>query len=136
MAELKNCPQCGRLFPYMGKRICRKCQELEEDQYMLVRRYVRDNPGSGIFEVSEETGVEKEKIINFLREGRLESRGLKSSGYSCKGCGKNISEGIYCSKCNSQLDSDFKGALTQKSEPALKINPRTGDRMYTRDKKH
>lgn len=109
-ANLKNCPECGRLFAYVGVNLCPRCIEEEEEQYQIVRRYVRDNIGANIWEVSEETGVEEERILRFLRDGRLQSKGLEMVLH-CERCGKSIQSGRYCEQCILEMDSTLKGAL-------------------------
>lgn len=137
MSELKNCPRCGRLFAAQDRSVCRKCQESEDDEYMVVRKYVRDNPGASVFEVSEATKVEEEKILQFLRDGRLQSRGMTTI-IECARCGRYISEGTYCASCVNDLNSQIKQVLPGKSaispdKPAKET--RSGDRMYTKDNK-
>ena len=96
-ANLRNCSICGRLFAYQqGRTICSRCLDQEEEQYAIVRKYVRDHPGATVFEVAEETGVEEEIILQFLRDGRLQSRGF-AEVLECQRCGKIISSGKYCS---------------------------------------
>ena len=74
MADLRNCSECGRLFAYQGRDICSRCLEGEDEEYMVVRRYVRDHPGASVFEVADETGVEEEKILQFLKMAVCEQR--------------------------------------------------------------
>jgi flagellar operon protein (TIGR03826 family) len=127
--ELRNCPECGRLFAYQGKNVCKKCTENEEDEYMIVRKYVRDHSGATVFEVAEETGVEEEKILRFLRDGRLESRGFNAS-LECERCGKKITSGRLCDACRSRLSSEFNQAIPQKKENSYTQSVRQGEKMF------
>lgn len=110
MADLRNCPECGRLFAYQGRNLCRKCLEKEEDEYTVVRRYVRDHAGASVFEVADATGVEEEKILQFLRDGRLQSKGFAEI-MECERCGRRISSGRLCDSCMGQLKNEIKGAI-------------------------
>ncbi|MBO8159046.1 TIGR03826 family flagellar region protein [Thermosyntropha sp.] len=133
--DLRNCPKCGRLFAYQGRNLCKKCQEEEENEYLLVRKYVRDNPGATIFEVSEATGVEEEKILQFLREGRLQSKGL-AAALECERCGKKISAGRFCPECIKEMDAQIKGIIGSQGSEGKKdanIGRTIKDRMYTRE---
>ncbi|MDD3269241.1 MAG: MerR family transcriptional regulator [Syntrophomonadaceae bacterium] len=134
MANLRNCSQCGKLFPYQGRNICGKCLEKEEDDFQLVRKYVRDHPGAGVIEVAEETKVEEDKILQFLRDGRLQSKGLTTS-LVCERCGIVISTGRWCEKCTKQVKAEIQGAAP--SKPASQAEPapsktRGKDRMHVK----
>jgi flagellar operon protein (TIGR03826 family) len=132
--NLRNCSICGRLFAYQqGRTICSRCMDQEEEQYAIVRKYVRDHPGATVFEVAEETGVEEEIILQFLRDGRLQSRGF-AEVLECQRCGKIISSGKYCSQCLQDLDSQLKGAISPTSQrSATEEKKSRGDRMHTRE---
>lgn len=132
MAELRNCPQCGRLFAYQGRNLCKKCQEEEENEYLIVRRYVRDNPGATIFEVSEATGVEEEKILNFLREGRLQSKGL-AAVLECERCGKKITAGRFCAQCIKEMEKEIKSVVKDNTPKAPELKRDSKERMFTKD---
>lgn len=110
MAELRNCAECGRLFAYQGRNICSRCLEKEDEQYTIVRKYVRDHSGASIFEVADATGVEEDKILQFLRDGRLESKGF-TNVLECERCGRQISSGRYCQRCLAELGNELKEAL-------------------------
>lgn len=137
--NLRNCPKCGRVFAYQGKNLCRKCLEAEEDEYLIVRRYVRDHPGANVFEVAAETGVEEEKILRFLREGRLISQGF-TSNLECARCGRKISSGKYCEQCLYQLDSEIKGAIPgkarQKAEPGPEADRKRREAMHIKKNRY
>ncbi|SHH09682.1 flagellar operon protein TIGR03826 [Thermosyntropha lipolytica DSM 11003] len=132
MAELRNCPRCGRLFAYQGRNLCKRCQEEDENEYLLVRRYVRDNPGATIFEVSEATGVEEEKILQYLREGRLQSKGLVAA-LECERCGRKITAGRYCPQCLKELESQIKSVVKDSGVKKPEIKTDSKERMFTKD---
>lgn len=135
MSELKNCARCGRLFAGAGRNVCRKCQQTEDDEYSIVRKYVRDYPGASVFEVSEATGVEEDKILNFLRDGRLQSQGM-TTVLECDRCGQVISEGRYCNSCIRELNNQIGQILPSRNKVADKGEPKPSkDRMYTKEDK-
>lgn len=135
MSYLRNCSKCGRVFPYMGRNICPKCLEKEEDEYQVVRRYVRDNPGAGVIEVAEETGVEEDKILQFLRDGRLHTKGLTAS-LRCERCGQIIDSGRFCANCINEVNAEIQGHLPQNKGEEAKKEPRSRvrDKMHIKDK--
>ncbi|HOB12457.1 MAG TPA: MerR family transcriptional regulator [Syntrophomonadaceae bacterium] len=132
--ELRNCSICGRLFGYQqGRTVCSRCREQEEEQYMKVRRYVRDHPGATVFEVAEETGVDEELILQFLREGRLQSKGFVEV-LQCQRCGAHIDSGNYCANCLRELDSQIRGVISPaRSKPAAPEKRASRDRMHIKD---
>ena len=131
---LKNCSQCGGLFTYVGRNICNKCLETEEEGYKIVRKYVRDHPGASIFEVSEETDIEEEKILQFIRDGRLKSEGFKGV-LACESCGKSISNGRFCSDCTTKRDKEIRGVMRNATpaQPKLEVTKKTSDRLFTKE---
>ncbi len=120
MADIINCPECGRLFAADGgRRVCRKCLEKEDNEYATVRKYIRDHPGASVFEVSEETGVEEEKILQFLKDGRLQSTGYVEIAF-CERCGKKISGGRFCDNCRAQMNQEVRSAIPKEtSQPKV-----------------
>ncbi|MDD4802888.1 MAG: MerR family transcriptional regulator [Syntrophomonas sp.] len=116
-ASLRNCPECGRVFGYMGRNLCPDCLDKEEKIFQLVRKYVRDHPGDDIYEVAEAIGVEEEKILQFLRDGRLQSRGFQAS-LECERCGGRINSGRYCQSCREILDNSLRRVAPERRTTA------------------
>ena len=134
MAEIRNCPRCGKIFSYIGRPICHNCLESEENEFKIVKEYIYDNPGATISEVAQETEVSIEKIMRFLREERLEIKSENSNLLlECERCGRAINSGRFCDNCKDEINKDFKkefGLDRSRSEP----KPQTktdGEKMYT-----
>lgn len=127
MADLKNCRQCGRVFASSGGNLCRKCIEQIDEDFRLVRKYVRDHNGADVLEVSKATGVKEEIILQFLREGRLISRGFVSS-LKCERCSVKIDSGRLCPRCLFDLNQQFQGVMpvAEKEKPCSAAR----DQMY------
>ncbi|MGE5373244.1 MAG: TIGR03826 family flagellar region protein [Solirubrobacterales bacterium] len=134
---MRNCPRCDALFGYVGKPLCRKCLDAEEDQFKKVRTYVRDHPGATVTQTAEACEVDEEMIIRYLREGRLISKALKASvSITCERCGATISEGRFCRSCAVKLNNALQnsiGADEPQDEPDVEPAKRRGDRMHTVD---
>lgn len=132
--NLRNCSECGRVFAYQGRNICNKCLEKEDGDYAIVRRYVRDHPGASVPEVAEATNIDEEKILQFIRDGRLIKRG---STYTtlCERCGKTISSGKYCENCLRELGAEIKSVIpsTRKVEPEIESRRKAKDRMHIKE---
>ncbi|KUG02335.1 flagellar protein [hydrocarbon metagenome] len=133
-ADLMNCSSCGRVFAFRGKNICSKCIEKMEKDFILVRRYLQKHAGAGIREIEENTGVEEQTIIQFMREGRLVAES-SSNLLNCENCGSSIKEGRYCEKCLYDISCELQSVL-----PAPEVNrgqqssSSLRGAMYSRDK--
>jgi len=126
--DIKKCKNCQRLFKYQASRYCPSCI-IELDQvFIKVREYLYDNPNATITDVSENTGVETEIIMEFLREGKLE---LKEASMilECKSCGKAIKTGVMCKECVVHFDTEMKKGL---GKTTVSVNkPKDSERMYS-----
>ncbi|MFW6273411.1 MAG: flagellar protein [Halanaerobium sp.] len=115
--KLLNCRECGRVFSSAGEAVCPDCKKLEEEKFELVKNYLWDNPNSTIDQVSEETGVERELILKFMKEDRLAADGLVINfKLKCSRCGKEIDSGTFCESCRNSLINEFKQNDNQKEE--------------------
>ena len=110
MAELANCPNCGEVFVKAFRPICNNCHGEIEEKFDIVYRFVRkkENRRSSIEEVYSKTGVEKDLIYQFIRDGRLHLSQFPNLGYPCDQCGDMIRQGRLCSKCAGQIKSDLE----------------------------
>lgn len=134
MAEIRNCPRCGKIFTYVGRPICSRCIEIEEDEFKKVKEYVYDNPGATISETSQETGVSVDKIMRFLREERLEIKSEDSNlVLECERCGVPIKSGRFCERCKRDMNADFRREFgLDRKEPERKLPTRAEkEKMYT-----
>ncbi|MFW6278719.1 MAG: flagellar protein [Bacillota bacterium] len=130
--EIINCRKCGRAFAYSaGPKICQSCKEKEEDKYEIVKDYLWDNPNASIEKVHQETEVEKELIIKFVKEGRLKSEGLDIElTLKCERCGKKIKEGRFCQDCQKKLVDGLRG----KNNSSKKKQKGNEKGMFIRDR--
>ncbi|MCK9445093.1 MAG: MerR family transcriptional regulator [Tissierellaceae bacterium] len=105
--DIRNCSRCGRLYHYDGFRICPTCRREDEADFTKVKEYLYKNPGADISEVEKETEVEASKIIEFLRQGRLEVAEDSNLVLECEICGTSIRTGRFCDKCASDLQKEL-----------------------------
>jgi uncharacterized OB-fold protein len=101
--EISTCPECGRIFVDAGTGMCIECAREEERQYETVRKYLSENPSVSIDFLCSETGVKKEKILKFLRQGRLLQVNITGADLRCEVCGTIILSGRVCEKCVKKL---------------------------------
>lgn len=130
---LKNCAKCGRMFAGEShQRFCSNCSENDEDQFKIVREYIYDNPNSTVKETAEATEVSEEKILKFLRQGKLTLKG-DGVGLDCERCGKSITTGRFCDACAREMEQGFKQAfgVDKKQPPAPAAKKESSSRgMY------
>ncbi len=115
MPDVRNCRKCGNIFNYIGGApICPACREKEEEDFQKIKKYLYENPGASLTQVSTELEVSVEMIKRFLREGRLEIANDDGNLLlECENCGKAIKTGRYCPECERILASGFKSAADQ-----------------------
>ncbi len=105
----------------------------EEEDFEKVKEYLKDNPRSSINTVSEETGVEKKIIIEFIKNDRLIAEDLEIDvTIKCQRCGKEIKHGKYCESCVSEMKDEIE-SLTKKEKKEIKKSNR-GHNMYVNDR--
>lgn len=126
--SVKNCTRCGRMFQAEdASKLCDRCRNNDEEDFKVVREYVYDNPNSNIPEVAENTGVTEEKILKFLRQGKLILKDELSMVLDCERCGKPIKSGRYCDSCTNEMSRDLRSAATKTAaniKPAAASNAR------------
>lgn len=110
MADLANCPNCGKIFVKALRPICNDCHNEVEAKFDIVYKFIRkkENRAATIEEVHAKTEVEKDLLYQFLREGRLHLGMFPNLGYPCDKCGDTIREGRLCNNCASGIRKDLK----------------------------
>lgn len=131
--DLKNCPECGKLFVFRSRNLCPECIEKEETFFQEVERYLKAHPGATIPEVARNTSVPEEKIIAFLKDGRLIASG-DGMLIKCERCGRRITSGRFCDECRIALSKTLTSTIAIQRQ-AQKDEPSTihKSRMYTAD---
>lgn len=126
--DLRNCSRCGKLFAYTGAtRVCHVCRKTEEDDFKKVKDYLWDHPRATIEMVHEETGVERELIIKFIKEERLIAEGVTIDfDLECERCGATIKKGRFCSKCQDELVKGFTKKIDSSDQEKREVR----DRMF------
>lgn len=108
-----NCPRCGKVYVKNVKSLCPDCLREDEQMYEQVYRYLRDHPRSTATQVAEGTGVPEERVLAFLRDGRIQAAEWLNVEYPCERCGTTISTGRYCEKCAKEVQSSLRSLATQ-----------------------
>jgi len=101
--EPTKCEKCDSTdikYDGVGEYICKKCGFLMLDDYGTVRRYIEANPGATQVEVSQATGVSKNKIRHMLRDSMIQIAPNSLVFMHCEKCGAEIRSGVLCEECS------------------------------------
>ncbi|MCQ2081187.1 MAG: flagellar protein [Lachnospiraceae bacterium] len=110
--NVKNCRKCGKMFNYaFGPIICPDCINSQEEIFQKAKKYVQDNPGCDIQELSENVEVDASQIRQWIREERLQFADDSPIRIACEGCGSMIRSGRYCDACRGNMTSGFNNVL-------------------------
>lgn len=114
--QLKNCPECGKLFACISRSICPECIAKEDEMINLIKCHIEKHKNATITEISQGTGIPREKIVSLLQDGRLI---IKSSTrlLNCERCGTPIPYGRFCTDCTKMLTKSFEKAITKGLSP-------------------
>ncbi len=135
--NIRNCKECGKLFQYDGiSKLCYNCRRKDDEDFKRVKEFLYENPKETITVVSEETEVSQDKILRYLREGKLEIS-ADSSGIilDCESCGQAIRTGRYCEKCVRDIERGLKAGFVRKEEKKRTESKRS-KKMYTVEMKN
>lgn len=129
--NVRNCRKCGKIFNYVaGPVICPKCKAASEEDFQKVKKYIQDNKGVGIPEVSTECEVEPSQVRQWIREERLEFAEGSSVGIECEKCGAIIRTGRFCDRCKTEMITEMNGAIHKpKAKPISRQEPTDNARM-------
>ncbi len=127
--NVRNCRKCGRIFNYvMGPIVCPRCKEAQEVKFQEVKKYVQDNHGADITEVSEACDVETSQIRQWIREERLQFADDSPIRLPCESCGAMIQAGRFCDKCKMEMTKEFKHAIAPSKPKETDIKPKKSER--------
>jgi len=128
---VRSCPRCKSLFQYIsGDPICQKCKDVEEQEFQIVRKFIRDNPKSTISETSKETKVSTKLIIKFIKQERLEISSESPIGIECERCGEIIKSGKFCKECTKELERGFVEHKQANKKPEAQTKQSSGSKMH------
>lgn len=128
--NLKNCENCGVVFVDPVRDICRDCYYKEEEAFQTVYRFLshRKNREATISQIVEETKVEEELIIKFMKQNRLRASQFPKLAYPCENCGADIIEGRLCMDCTVKLKKDI--AIQQDIDAIKEEKKRKAEQVY------
>lgn len=106
--SLASCQKCKKLFQKVRKNICPACEAAEEDYYEIVRKFLSENPGHNVEQVSEATGVPVDTVLRFVSDGRIEAQGI-AMNVPCGQCGQPAISATkrLCQACLEKLNAQI-----------------------------
>lgn len=121
--NVRNCKKCGRLFNYVaGASVCPACRDQLEEKFQEVKKFIQENPGVGVAEVSEACDVETAQIRQWVREERLEFSSESGVDLACEKCGVAICTGRFCTKCKSEMINSMNRTFARPVEQKKETN--------------
>lgn len=134
--EVKVCRNCKKMFQYTtGPVLCPKCKQIEEELFLKVKEFLRENPGATLYEVTQVTGVSARLIEKYLRQGRLQVAIGSPMALNCERCGKKIVTGKYCNECKKEISDELTGVKDSiVAQEQAKNNPHAKMRFLQSDK--
>ncbi|WP_209973934.1 TIGR03826 family flagellar region protein [Paenibacillus eucommiae] len=108
--NVANCPRCGRIFVKGFNEVCPNCLKEVDQQYERCIKYLRENKGATINELSEATDVTMRQITKFIREGKISIVHAPNMSYPCEVCGASIRDKSICDSCRSKLIKDVNNS--------------------------
>lgn len=115
-----NCPLCGRLATVLVRGQCAQCLREEHAQLRRVQEFIREHGSANAEEIASQTGVPVERVLRWLREGRLVVAG---EAVRCRRCGRPVRLGVLCAVCRVELAvaiRQLQEALRSGPQPARK----------------
>lgn len=109
--EVRNCRECGKMFNYTsGMQVCPICMRKMDEKFNDVKKYIYDNPGVSIQQVSEEMEVSVKLLKKWVREERLTFAAGSGVGIDCERCGRTILSGRFCDECKNKVTQQLDRA--------------------------
>ncbi|HHX01617.1 MAG TPA: MerR family transcriptional regulator [Firmicutes bacterium] len=99
---LRNCADCNQIFAHPVNKLCPSCTKKQNEMFDKVKEYIRTNPKAKIHEVVVQTGVDFDKVREFIDEGRLKIVPADVE-FRCRICGTKLTSGRICSQCEADL---------------------------------
>lgn len=132
---LSNCKRCGSVFSRVNRPICPDCIKKEDAMLDQATQWVRENPGRTINAMSEDTGIEKRLILQWVRQ-KLITLSEKTDGLVCKRCGEEVSSGTLCDRCKLVLSHDVGRGIKaiKESKPSSPEQENKGMHYHRSDK--
>lgn len=135
--DVRTCRNCGKLYNYLGANtpFCPMCMKRLEEKFEECKKYIKDNPGANIQEVSDNTECSVKIIKQWVREERLSFAEGTVGGIECESCGTSILTGRFCNACKGKMQQTLQNAYKPKTPEAPQVQKKESARMRFLDEK-
>ena len=117
MSNIRNCTKCGKMFNYIaGDVICESCKKAIEEKFQEVKKYIDENPGSGLKQISEDCDVATKQLKKWILEERLMFTENSPIQITCENCGAKITTGRLCAKCKATVTNQLNDTVKQRQQ--------------------
>ena len=117
MSNIRNCARCGKMFNYIaGDVMCDACKKDLEDKFQEVKKYIQENPGSGLKQIAEECDCTTKQLKKWILEERLMFTENSPIQITCENCGARISTGRLCAKCKATVTNALNDTVKQRQD--------------------
>ncbi|MFC4303181.1 hypothetical protein [Cohnella boryungensis] len=65
--ELINCGRCGKLQVQRPDTLCKECQQIYISEALIVKEYIKNNPGATVMDLVQHTGYSLKRIREILK---------------------------------------------------------------------
>ena len=115
MSNIRNCSKCGKMFNYIaGDVLCDSCKKEIEEKFQQVKKYIEENPGSGLKQISEECDVSTKQLKKWILEERLMFTENSPIQITCENCGARITTGRLCAKCKATVTNALSNTVKER----------------------
>jgi len=109
-----NCISCGKIFePIINTKVCPNCIKADENRIDRIKNHLYDYPDASLESVSDILEIDREKIISFIKAGKLEH--ISHMSIQCENCDATIESGKYCDACIIEMRTSFKSVTSSSS---------------------
>ncbi len=120
--SVKFCSSCQRPLPEdYEEQMCPVC--VENELFSRVKDFIRSKDVTE-YDVVEEFQIPHRKVKNWIKEGRIEYKEIKTSkikALHCLGCGEPITFGSYCQKCFKLKTTPKATVLNNKEDEKMRF---------------
>jgi len=102
------CEKCGGQLKSVrsGEYRCQKCGATEYDDFGRIRLFLEEHGPASKEEIVIATGVEREIVVEYIKEQRLEAAKTEANT-NCVICGAKILSGTMCKDCAGKKQQGF-----------------------------
>jgi type IV pilus biogenesis protein CpaD/CtpE len=113
--ELKvaYCSACGNIFQMNMRGLCSNCSAKEDIYVNSIEKTLIRNRQLNIDELAHKAEIPREKILSFIRKGKIKLFEYPNLADECDVCASPIRRGTMCTKCATRIQNEIAHELEQ-----------------------